>query len=209
MKTPIIWDWDGTLVESHETIRQAYNAAFRAFGMPEWSIEDAKKLVSLSGRDSFPRWFGENAAAASNIFYQTYADLAPSTVKAKAGREQLLQSLADHPMAIISNKRGDILRAEVAALGWNKYFQALVGAGDAAKDKPNLAPYTLMQGHTGWGAGQGVYVGDSPIDAAFAEACNLQAVLLPDETHPAAELQPTGATLISFADLPAYLRRLG
>lgn len=209
MKTPVIWDWDGTLVESHETIRQAYNAAFRAFGMPEWSIEEAKKFVSLSGRDSFPRWFGSNAEAAAAIFYQTYADLAPSTVKAKAGREKLLQDFSDRPMAVVSNKRGDILRAEVAALGWNKYFQALVGAGDAAKDKPHHEPYALMLGHTAWSAGQGVYVGDSPIDAAFAQACRLPAILLADETHPQHELAQTGETVITFAELPAYLRHLG
>lgn len=206
---PIIWDWDGTLVESHETIRQAYNAAFRAFGMPEWSIQEAKKLVSLSGRDSFPRWFGANAAVASDIFYETYSRLAPSTVKAKAGREKLLQTFAHVPMAIVSNKRGDILRAEVAALGWGKYFQALIGAGDAVRDKPDTAPYAMLLGCTSWAQGQGVYVGDSPVDAAFAQNCGLDAVLLVDETHPQAELQATGAEVMAFADLPVYLRHLG
>lgn len=203
---PIIWDWDGTLVESHETIRQAYNAAFRAFGMPEWSIEDAKKLVSLSGRDSFPRWFGSNAAAASNIFYETYARLAPSTVKAKAGREAFLQAFANRPMAIVSNKRGDILRAEVAALGWGKYFQALIGAGDAERDKPDTAPYAMLLGYTSWPQGQGVYIGDSPVDAAFAQNCALEGILLVDETHAEAELVATGVKVMAFSDLAAYLR---
>ena len=42
--------------------------------------------------------------------------------------------------AVVSNKTGRFLRAEAQHLGWGSLFQRLIGAGDAAFDKPDAAP---------------------------------------------------------------------
>ncbi|MBI1362833.1 MAG: HAD hydrolase-like protein [Proteobacteria bacterium] len=206
----IFWDWDGTLVDSFETIRQAYNAARSAFGLSSWSLEEAHANVAKSGRDTFPAMFGENAAAASDIFYSTYNRLAPELVKAKPGRAQLLRDLIDAGMmmAVVSNKRGDILRAEVKALGWEGYFVALVGSGDAATDKPSLAPMQLAASNAGVRLTADIpYIGDAPIDAEAAKIAGLSAVLLAGETHSreALSLAGEGVRVVNFRELPHLL----
>lgn len=206
----IFWDWDGTLVDSFETIRQAYNAARTAFGLTPWTLEEAHVNVAKSGRDTFPLMFGDNAAAASDIFYQTYHRLAPELVKPKPGRAALLGLLVQtgSVLAVVSNKRGDILRAEAAALGWDGYFAALVGAGDAATDKPTLAPMHLAATTAGVRLGEDIpYIGDAPIDAEAARNAGLSAILLAGETHSreALEAAANGGRVVNFRDLSHLL----
>ena len=61
------------------------------------------------------------------------------------GTEAALQRLraAGLPLAVVSNKQGSIVRREAAHLGWEALFNRLVGAGDAARDKPAVEPVQL------------------------------------------------------------------
>ena len=70
---------------------------------------------------------------------------------------------------MISNKQGPLLRAEAAHLGWAGQFRSLVGAGDAAADKPDPAPFALALPALGLAAGPAVwYVGDTALDMQAA-----------------------------------------
>lgn len=206
----IVWDWDGTLVDSFETIRQAYNAARTAFGLPAWSLEETHLNVALSGRDVFPKMFGENAEEASRIFYKTYEDMAAATVVAKTGRESLLKRTSDKGIqhVIVSNKRGDILRNECDALGWNPYFKAIIGAGDAEVDKPAAAPVTLAykQANIVLDATH-LMIGDTPVDGYTAKAAGIASILLAGETRKAAELQGEGDYIMEYKALEAFLSK--
>ena len=59
------------------------------------------------------------------------------------GAVEALTAGAAWPQGVVSNKAGRYLRAEVAHLGWAAHFGAVVGAGDAAADKPDPAPIHL------------------------------------------------------------------
>ena len=214
MVKAILWDWDGTLVDSHETIRAAYNAARKAFNMPAMSSEEIKSHVSLSGREALPKMFGEHTPQATKIFYQTYQKLAPETVVAKPNRTEILSMIADtgYSQAVLSNKKGDILRQECQALGWQKYFTDCIGAGDTAKDKPAPHMYHLWA-ENNQSIKQAIYIGDAPIDAHFAQHCHVDCILLCDETHKREVLQntasETGAKVMSFNDFKVFVASLG
>jgi phosphoglycolate phosphatase len=70
------------------------------------------------------------------------------------------------PMAVISNKRNDILVREVEHLGWQDYFGVYMGAGIAAKDKPSGEPihYALSKHPVSLALEDLVYVGDTETD---------------------------------------------
>jgi phosphoglycolate phosphatase len=88
------------------------------------------------------------------------------------------------PTAVVSNKQGGLLRAEAVHLGWATRFRALVGAGDAAADKPDPAPFVLALAACGVAAGPAVwYVGDTGVDMAGARAAGLTGVLVGDAAH--------------------------
>src|SRR5690606_36635590 len=91
------------------------------------------------------------------------------------GAVELLDMISemDIPMAVISNKRDEILRREVETFGWQKYFGVYMGAGVAIKDKPSAAPiFHALAHHSAKPVlEQLIYVGDTETDLkAAAEA---------------------------------------
>ena len=181
----ILWDWDNTLVDGWAAIEAGLNATFRAFAMPEWGRATVLARVRGSLRDTFPGMFGAQWERARDIFYaevqrRHLAVLAPMPGAAAA----ILAAGRIGPQAVVSNKQGPLLRAEAEHLGWSGHFGALVGAGDAARDKPDAAPILMALGRIGVRASPAVwYVGDTALDMQAARAAGCRAVLLGDAAH--------------------------
>ena len=208
----IVWDWDNTLVDGWAAIAAGLNAAFAAFGMPAWTAGEVKARVRRSLRESFPEMFGADWERARDIFYAEVRARHLGVLSPMPGAAEALRAGAalGTPMAVNSNKQGPLLRAEAAHLGWAEMFRALVGAGDAAADKPDPAPMRLALAACGVPAGPAVwYVGDTALDMQAARAAGCAAVLVGDAEHDGgvANAMPDAA----FADghaLAAHLGRL-
>jgi phosphoglycolate phosphatase len=209
--TALVWDWDNTLVDGWLAIAAGLNAAFAAFALPQWTLEEVKARVRRSLRESFPEIFGADWERARDIFYAEVRARHLSVLTAMPGAEAALRAgAALAPMAVNSNKQGALLRAEAERLGWASRFRALVGAGDAAADKPDPAPMRLALEGCGIRPGPDVwYVGDTALDMQAARAAGCTAVLLGHADHDGgvANAAPDAA----FADghaLAAYLASL-
>lgn len=164
----IVFDWDNTLVESWDCIRESYNATFRHFGLPEWSMAETKVNVAKSLRDSFPLMFGDRWEEAKEVFYRSYEAIHASHLNPLPGAREMLDALAGRGiyLAVVSNKRGSFLRKEADMLEWTPLFGALVGATDCEADKPHPAPVLKSLAPAGLVPGPDVwFVGDSPIDS--------------------------------------------
>jgi phosphoglycolate phosphatase len=181
MPKALIFDWDNTLVDNWVTIGDAINAARTAFGHPAWSKAETLRNVRRSLRDSFPAMFGADWEEARRIFYETFEARHLETLRVIAGAEALLDGARARGLylAVVSNKTGYLLRREAERLGWSPRFGALVGAGDAVRDKPAADPVHLALQHSGLTAGGDVwFVGDAPIDTACARAAGCTAVIV-------------------------------
>ncbi|MDJ0942125.1 MAG: HAD family hydrolase [Kiloniellales bacterium] len=177
----LLFDWDNTLVDTWAVIHQALNVTLRAMGQPTWTLEETRARVRASARDSFPELFGGRAEEAMAIFYGTYEREHLKRLRALPGIEEMLADLAESRryLGVVSNKKGSILRREAAHLGWERWFGRLVGAEDAAADKPDPAAIDLALAGSGLTAGPEVwFVGDTDIDMACAQAAGCTAILL-------------------------------
>jgi phosphoglycolate phosphatase len=92
-------------------------------------------------------------------------------LEALPGAEALLAALAERGIyqGVVSNKRGPFLRKEADHLDWNRFFGRVVGAGDAARDKP--APEPVLMALEGGPVPPGSdvwFVGDTDIDMICA-----------------------------------------
>ncbi len=177
----LLFDWDDTLVDNWPTIHAALNATLAAMGRPTWSFEETLGRVRQSTRDGFPRMFGARWQEAQKIFYQAFARDHLRTLKALPDAEATLKRLSDAGLylAVVSNKHGDFLRREADHLGWSGYFSRLVGAGDAAADKPAVDAVAMALDGSGLDRGPQVwFVGDADIDMECARNAGLTAVLL-------------------------------
>jgi phosphoglycolate phosphatase len=209
--TVLLWDWDNTLVDAWAGITAALNATFAAFAMPLWTIEDTRARVRVSLRESFPAMFGDDWTRARDIFYTTLGAEHLRHVHPLPGITEALAAAARRPQAVVSNKTGRFLRAEVAELGWDPHFRAVIGAGDAAADKPDPAPLYLALARLGVEPRPSVwYLGDTALDMQAARAAGVTAVLVGDAAHDGGV--DRAAPDLHFADaraLTARFRGLG
>jgi phosphoglycolate phosphatase len=180
----LLYDWDNTLADGWGGIAAALNAVFSAFAMPHWSAADTRARVRVSLRDSFPVMFGAEWERARDIFYATLEAQHLAHVAPMPGAAEALAAGAVWPQGVVSNKAGKFLRAEVAHLGWAGHFGAVIGAGDAAADKPDAAPILLALDLMGRAADRSVwYLGDTALDMEAARAAGVTAVLVGDASH--------------------------
>lgn len=184
----MLFDWDNTLVDSWECILAAYNGTFRHFGMAEWTMEQAKRNVAKSLKDSFPDMFGARWTEARTVFTSTFEAIHLDYLRPLPGIEAMLRQLHAEGiyLAVVSNKRGSFLRTEAKVLGWDIWFGALIGANDAAADKPAVDPVTMaLAAKSPQPKMQVWFVGDSPIDmhCAINSGC-IPALLRADPPQP-------------------------
>lgn len=180
----LLYDWDNTLVDGWASITAALNAAFSAFGHTPWSVEDTRNRVRVSLKDSFPAMFGDEWERARDIFYATFATQHLDHVSPMPGVPDVLVAGAAWPQGVVSNKAGAFLRKEATHLGWDRFFGSVVGAGDAAHDKPDPAPLHLALRQLGRIADPSVwYMGDTALDMQAARAAGVTAVLIGDASH--------------------------
>lgn len=181
----VLWDWDNTLVDGWAAIQQGLNATFREFAMPEWDRAQVLGNVRRSLRDSFPDLFGDQWEKARDIFYAAVTACHLDVLSPMPGAAHAIAAAAlIGPQGIVSNKQGALLRAEAAHLGWAAHFGTLVGAGDAAADKPDAAPLLMALGVLCVLPSERVwYVGDTTLDMQAARAAGCKAVLVGGAPH--------------------------
>ncbi len=163
----VLFDWDNTLVDTMPLIVLSINQALTHFDMEPWTAEDVKKKTQLSARDSLPVLFGDRWQEALTIYRDFYHQNHLAQLKPFDEALSLLDLLAECGVKIglVSNKVGDTLRNEVLHLGWEDRFGAMIGSGDADKDKPHADPALLALSQLGVSPAQDVwFVGDATVD---------------------------------------------
>ena len=185
----ILFDWDNTLVNTWPAIHEAINATLTAFGVEPWTFDETRARVRRSMRESFPGLFGERWEEAATFFYARFESTHLKNLEPLPGAAAMLKELraAGIYLGVVSNKKGDYLRQEVAHLGWESHFGSIVGALDAEKDKPAVESVEMALEGAGIPAGDGVWLaGDTDIDLECA--CNAGCVpVLVRETAPQPE----------------------
>jgi phosphoglycolate phosphatase len=212
----VLFDWDNTLIDSWDCIHAALNVTFEAMGLPAWSLEDTLAKVRRSLRESFPLLFGERWEEARAVYYQHFSAHHLEHLRPLAGARELLETLSGQGvyLAVVSNKTGRFLRAEAAALGWEGYFGRLVGAADAAVDKPDpepvrlaLEPLGLVPGR--FRADEAWFIGDADVDMECAHATGCLPILVGGGADAGFERFPPAIRVADCGALAALVRRIG
>ena len=206
----IVFDWDNTLVDTWSQIRAALNHTLVAMGQEPWTPEQVRARVRTSARDACPALFGERAAEATEIFYRTFEADHLERLAPLPGTEAALERLSEAGLvlAVVSNKRGRLMRREAEHLGWSGRFHRLVGALDAARDKPAPDPVVMALAGSGVAPGADVWlVGDTDIDMVCARNAGCLPVLLRGEAPGDSEF-PEAAPAFHVVSCQALAERL-
>lgn len=182
----VIFDWDNTLVESHEVITKAVNSLFKDFGRAAVTLEQVRNSPQRALKDSFPEMFGDRWEEAREIYNRYYREIHLEYLKPHSGAAALLAYLTNlkMPLFIVSNKTHDHLEAEIKALRWEAHFHFIRGSIDGRVDKPDPeAVYHALE-DSGINPSKDVwFVGDSPIDAQCALASGCLPIVLQENKN--------------------------
>ncbi len=174
---PIVFDLDGTLIDSAPDIQAAANFVLADNDIPSLTLEQVRSFIGggvdilwqkiIAATDLTPEDHPRMVAA----FMQLYHD-ATSLTGLFPGVKDALELLAQrgHPLGICTNKPLVPTRSILEHLGIIDYFQFIIGGDSLPEKKPDPAP--LRAAFAGLGADPaapaGLYVGDSEYDATCA-----------------------------------------
>ncbi len=176
-----IFDLDGTLVDSAPDIHAAANALLRAMGYPPLPYALVKSFIG----NGIPKLV-ERIMAASDIAHdaERHADLTAkfSDLYARhpADRSTLFPhvravlihlSAADIALGVCTNKSHGLAVQILQELGIASFFGSVIGGDSLPQRKPDPAP--LRECARQLGATRLIYVGDSEVDAATAQAAGV------------------------------------
>jgi phosphoglycolate phosphatase len=210
----IVFDLDGTLIDSAADLAAAANAMLAELGCEPLSVPQVRRMIGdgvamLVARALAARNCGQaDPAAAAAAFMRHYESAATSLTTAFPGVGHALQVLraADIPLAVCTNKPARITADILDALGLAQYFARVIGGDSLPFRKPD--PRVLLALLAAFDARpqSALLVGDSEVDAATASAAGVPFVLMKHGYRRGpAEAIGCIAALESFAELPAWI----
>lgn len=175
---PVLFDLDGTVIDSVALIRESHRHAVRTVLGEE--LSDAR-LVANVGRPLIDqmRTFSEEKADELYRVYRVWnhANTA-ALLRAYDGMEELLVELRDagRKLGIITSKTRDAVDLAWRSLPLEHLFDVIITADDSERHKPDPAPITLALERLGMAASRACYVGDSPFDLRAGKAAGMDAI---------------------------------
>ena len=211
----IVFDWDGTLMDSQARIVDCILAAFADLGLEGPSREAAADIIGLGLDDSMARlWPGSSAAKRATLadryrHHYLFTDRTPSELF--PGAREVLEYLrgAGYLLAVATGKsrRGLALSLEETGLGG--LFHA-TRCADETFSKPHPQMLLELMDELGVRAQVTLMVGDTEYDLQMATNAGTRSLAVCHGVHDAGRLLACGplACLESLNAIPGYLERL-
>lgn len=207
----IIFDLDGTLLYTLDTLAKSYNTALSRLGFPVHPAESYKQFVGDGARRCVERCLPSGSFDAEtvdrclsiqrHIYSRTWSD---GTIPYE-GIPALLDQLANHniKLGVLSNKDDAFTQRCVNHFFPDKRFEAIQGHSGQIPLKPDPGGAMAIADRMQLSPQQLMMVGDSKMDIQTAQACNMVAVGVSWGFRQVAELKQAGAGFI--LDSPSAL----
>ncbi len=211
----IVFDWDGTLVDSVSHIVACMQGAARDAGLPVPDDSTARDVIGLGLDDALSGLFpGEHDPEALAVMIRAYREryfaADDSAVAPFEGVGELLERLRTSGLrlAVATGKSPEGLQRAFAQTGLGGYFETLRCA-DGRLAKPHPAMLEEILAETRVDAGLALMVGDSAHDLAMARAASVGGVGVMTGAHDRSRLMRCGplACLPAAIHLPPWLAR--
>jgi len=210
----VLFDLDGTLVDSYGALAEAVNHARRTHGLAEeLSAERIKDLVGEGIERLLQRAFERTDVPRSvqETFESRYSEVCCGESKVLAEVEVTLERLAqlDVKMAVCTNKPTFFSKKILDFLELSRHFASIVGPDLAGARKPEAKHLLFTLESVGCGASEALFVGDMPIDVRAARNSGIDSAVV--ATGSSSRDQLTAAQpdhfLERFSDLLKIVRR--
>jgi phosphoglycolate phosphatase len=212
--TAVVWDLDGTLIDSAPDIAVALNTLLNEHDQHGHPVEKVRPMIGAGVAKLIERGFRaagaplDDAACGRLVprFVELYSAHATDQTRLVTGAREALSHVYDAGarQAICTNKPLDLTVQILNALDIAGFFAAVVGGDSTPEKKPHPLPLLTCLEELGAAPGDALMIGDSAADVGSARAAGVPVILVPDGYTgvPAASL---GADYVvgSLAEIPA------
>ena len=169
MQPVLIFDLDGTLVDSKKDLTTAVNYIRQQFDLPVLTEEDIGRFIGngalmLIRRVLGPQATETNVQVALQTFLSYYRAHMLDTTRLYPGVRETLERLADCKLAVLTNKPVHFSCAMLDGLGVYKYFASVYGGNSFDHKKPNPVGVYRILSDTNGDRERTWIVGDSAVD---------------------------------------------
>lgn len=211
----VIFDMDGTLIESTEADYRAWEKVFNYYGksltyeeyVPLLGIRSADVIVhriGIAGEDDVKRVLKEK--------FDHFVDyVGANPIKPVAAAEIFLKSLEPYPVkvALATSSRKEKMTMVLTQLDFMKYFSAIVTGEEVHNSKPAPDIFLKAAERLGLQPEECMVVEDGPVGVAAAKSAGMKCLAI-TATHPAEKLQQADVVIDTYedADVREIMERL-
>jgi phosphoglycolate phosphatase len=214
----VVFDLDGTLIDSAADIRTGLNAILTANGLPELTLPETIGLIGQGPQRLIERAFAFRGEALgqhqlhelTQRFIAAYEQHPAPVTRAFPGAREVIAELRHGArIGICTNKPMQLARQALARCGLDSHLDGLIASDSGFGRKPDAGPVRALLQQLGALPSEVLYVGDSEIDVAAARAAGVKvAVVSFGYADRPAERLGADAVVGAFAELPGVIRAL-
>ncbi|MGO4854849.1 phosphoglycolate phosphatase [Phaeovulum sp. W22_SRMD_FR3] len=213
---PLIFDLDGTLIDSAPDLHATANAVLAAEGLPGVTLPQLRSYIGNGVRhlvdcllkaDNRPVSgpLQARVLAAYMARYEAAVTLTYPYPGVRAALEGFRR--AGHRMAICTNKPMAATMSVLKHLKMNEYFDVVIAGDSLELRKPDPAPLLLARARLG--GDEALYIGDSEVDAATAAAARMRFLVYTEGYRKGpVDAMPHVAAFDDFAALPGIVAQI-
>jgi phosphoglycolate phosphatase len=209
----VLFDLDGTLVDSYGALTEAVNHARRVHGLPDLSTTRIRELVGEGMERLLQRAFDRTDVAASIVqaFESRYDEVCCAESRILSDVVTTLDELSmlGVDMAVCTNKPTVFSKKILDFLELSRHFRAIVGPDLAGARKPDARHLAVTLESVRCRPDQALFVGDMPIDVLAARNSGIDVAVVATGSSSREELSAAEPDhfLERFADLVRIVRR--
>jgi HAD superfamily hydrolase (TIGR01509 family) len=207
----IIFDMDGTLVDSFLAIHGSLIEAMKRVGLEPWDLEKTKQHVGRGIGYLVESAVGEKKKdEAVKIFRQDYGDtcLARTNLLPSVSETLPLLRASGLRLAVATNKALAFTERILAHLEVDRYFDCVLGPEAVARPKPHPDMIDTILARFQLPKKECLYVGDMPLDVETASRASLDCLLVATGpyAYPTLQREVSVPVLEVFAEIPHFLQ---
>ena len=175
----VIFDMDGTILNTLEDLKNATNYSLRQFGMPERSLEEVRMFVGNGIRKLVERAVPagaseEKIAQVFDVFLEYYEIHSADNTSPYPGILELVEKLKESGIkTAVSTNKADVPAQELGREYFNGIFDLIVGQQDGLKVKPAPDSVNKILSILDIQKKDAIYIGDSDVDVQTAKNSGL------------------------------------
>ena len=212
-RTTLVFDLDGTLVDSATDIAAAVNALFTELDLPEVELALIRRMIGDGAPMLLERALAHVGAAhkAADLMPRYSVHYAENAVNLTVLYPDVVETLTHLRqlgcrLGVCTNKPIGPTRAVIAAFGLDAMIESVIGGDSLPERKPHPEPLLHVIRALNGSTDNAVLIGDSAVDLACAEAAGVPAIIIPSGyglIEPKARI-----TANAFAELPRVIAEL-